>query len=90
MLFPIAKGLLMMNDDLLSASQAADYLGVSRVRINQLANLGRIKREEIGGYYLYRRSELDRWRESPKSVGGRPKNQPSSVEINRGPEYVSV
>jgi len=85
MLFSIAKGLLMMEDDLLSASQAAEYLGVSRVRINQLAGLGRIKREEIGGYYLYRRSDLDRWRASPKSVGGRPKEDPKVIMENRTP-----
>ncbi len=64
-----------MEDDLMSATQAAKYLGISRVRINQLAGVGKLQREEVGGYFVYRRSELDRWRELPKSVGGRPKEE---------------
>lgn len=75
-----------MEDKLMSASQAAEYLGVSRVRINQLAGMGRLQREEVGGYYLYRRSELDRWRAEPKSLGGRPKSDLMGIQINQGPE----
>lgn len=63
-----------MQDEFLSATQAAEYLGVSRVRINQLAASGRLNREQIGGYYVYRRAELDRWKNEPKSTGGRPKS----------------
>lgn len=65
---------MAMEDTLFSASQAAKYLGISRVRINQLANAGKLKREEIGGYYLYRQTELDRWKGAPKDQGGRPKS----------------
>ena len=62
-----------MEDELMSAMQAAEYAGVSRTRINQLAIAGKLKREEIGGYFLYRRSELDRWMAEPKDLGGRPR-----------------
>ena len=68
-----------MEDDLLSATQAAKYLGISRVRINQLAGVGKLKREEVGGYFVYRRSELDRWRDLPKDVGGRPKEEAETL-----------
>lgn len=76
--------------DYLSATQAAEYLGITRARINQLATAGKIRRDEVGGYYVYARAELDRWRAAPKDVGGRPKSEPIGQEINRGPEYVGV
>jgi len=72
-------------DTLMSASQAAEYLGISRVRINQLAGAGKLERVEVGGYYLYRQSELDRWRATPKSLGGRPKEDLKVTMENRTP-----
>jgi len=78
-----------MNQEYLSATQAAEYLGVSRARINQLASAGKIRRDEVGGYYVYTRAELDRWRAMPKDVGGRPKVEAIGLQINRGPEYVT-
>ncbi len=62
-----------MAEDLLSAAQAAAYLGLTRARINQLAEQGRLSRTEIGGYFLYRRADLDAYKAAPKSKGGRPK-----------------
>ncbi len=68
-----------MEDKLMSATQAAEYLGITRVRINQLAGEGRLKREEVGGYFVYRRSELDRWKALPKNKGGRPKEEAGTL-----------
>lgn len=62
-----------MDEELLSAKQAAAHLGVTRARINQLAEAGRLTRREIGGYFLYLKSEVDAYKAAPKSKGGRPK-----------------
>ena len=69
--------------DYMSALQSAEYLGVSQARINQLAQSGRIKRYEVAGYYVYKRADLDRYRDAPKSIGGRPlgaRNKPKPVK----------
>jgi excisionase family DNA binding protein len=62
-----------MAEDLLSAAQAAAYLGLTRARINQLAEQGKLSRTEIGGYFLYRKGDLDAYKAAPKNKGGRPK-----------------
>ncbi len=63
-----------MMDDLLTATQAADYLGVSRQRINQITKEGYGHR--VGSVWLFTREELDRWRaQPPKGPGGRPSKQ---------------
>jgi excisionase family DNA binding protein len=57
-------------DPWLDGSEAADYLGVSRDRLRKFAAAGAIPSEQDGpGCKRYfRRSALDRWRES----GGQP------------------
>ena len=70
--------------DYMSALQSAEYLGVSQARINQLAQSGRIKRYEVAGYYVYKRADLDRYRDAPKSIGGRPlgaRNKPKTPKL---------
>ncbi len=64
-----------MDEELLSAKQAAALLQVTRARINQLAEDGKLTRKEIGGYFLYLKSELDAYRAEPKNKGGRPKEE---------------
>ncbi len=62
-------------EDLLNAAQAATYLGVSRQRIYELTDSGRLGKK-IAGYWLYTRAELDEYiaqRETNK--GGRPKHE---------------
>ncbi len=68
-----------MDEDLLSAKQAAEFLGVTRARINQLAEEGRLTRREIGGYFLYLRSELEAYKNAPKDKGGRPKEEAGTL-----------
>jgi excisionase family DNA binding protein len=62
----------MTEDQYLNAVQAAEYLGVERQRIYQLAKEGVIGRK-IAGYLVFTREELDRYRNQPKDKGGRPK-----------------
>ncbi len=68
-----------MDDELLSAKQAAEYLQVTRARINQLAEEGKLTRKEIGGYFLYLKSELEAYKAQPKNKGGRPKEEAGTL-----------
>ena len=62
-----------MDEDLLNAPQAAAYLGITKQRIYELANNGRIGRK-IGGYWLFSRAELDDYNKqrAERPDGGRP------------------
>ena len=59
-------------DELFNSTDAATYLGVTPRRIYALRDQGRIGRKlGSGGYWLYTKSELDRYRATRKT--GRPK-----------------
>ena len=60
-------------DDMLMGAEAAQYLGVSRQRLHQLTQegLGR----KVSGHWIFTRKELDQYRVSEKSKGGRPKSE---------------
>ncbi len=59
-------------DELLNSMDAAAYLGVTPQRIYALRDKGIIGRElGSGGYWIYTKSELDRYRAIRKT--GRPK-----------------
>ncbi len=68
----------MDREDLMTVTQAAAYLGVTRQAIANAAKRGEIgtKRETMGtrdGWiYVFTRSELDTWRDRPRPSGGRP------------------
>lgn len=62
----------MSEDEYLNVVQAAEYLGVSKQRISELTQAGRIGRK-IAGHPVYTREELDHYRNQPKAKGGRPK-----------------
>ena len=61
----------------LSASQAAAYLGMHRSRLYQLTKAG--LGQQIGGYWLYTKAELDAYKAAPKSKGGRPKSEAGTL-----------
>ena len=61
-------------EDLLTAEQAAEYLGVSRPRIYALTKAKKIKATRVGTTWLYIRADLDTWKAAPKDRGGRPKS----------------
>ena len=59
------------SDELLSAAQAAKYLGLHRSRLYQLreSGLGR----QVAGFWVFTKAELDAYKVSPKRKVGRPK-----------------
>ena len=67
----------MMSDELLAAGEAARLLGVSRQRLDELAEGGRIPRRRIGRGWIYARADLDAFKRQPKSRGGRPRESDS-------------
>ena len=62
----------MNDDEEVTAGEAAAILGVNRQRVNQLAREGRIGRQVAGRYWLFKRAELEAFKNSPRK-GGRPK-----------------
>lgn len=64
-----------MEQEELSSAAAAAYLGVSRTRITELTQAGRIGHKVAGRYWVYTKSELDAYRaQAPTNKGGRPKS----------------
>ncbi len=62
----------------LTATEAADYLGVSRSTINNITKqvdpqTRRTFGTRRGSLWLFTREELDRWKALPRHAGGRPK-----------------
>jgi excisionase family DNA binding protein len=60
--------------DLLDAVQAADYLGVNRQRIYELARAGRIG-QRVGALWVFPRQQLDAYKaaRAQRPKGGRPR-----------------
>jgi len=61
------------SDDLLSVTEAAEYLGMTRPGVLRLTKrpepgLGR----RVGTMWVFTREELADWRERPRMRGGRP------------------
>ena len=57
--------------DLLTTTQAAEYLGLTRqaiIALTKRQGLGR----RFGHAWLFTRAELDAWRDKPRIKGGRP------------------
>ncbi len=68
----------MTRPELLTTSQAAEYLGVSRQHAHALTRQGYGTR--YGSVWLFTREELDRWRAQPKKgPGGRPPKEPAGT-----------
>ncbi len=55
-------------DELLTTTQAAEYLGLSGARIRQLAGAGRIGRKH-GFMWLFSREELDEFAKQERPSG---------------------
>ncbi len=64
-----------MADDLMTTTQAADYLGVTRQTVHLMTKQGFGRR--VGSVWLFTREELDRWKATPRHAGGRPKPEAS-------------
>ncbi len=69
--------------DLLSAAEAATYLGLSRQRIHYLAVTGRMGRQ-VGGFWVFTKTELDQFNEErvhrPKGGGRQGKDAAGTLE----------
>ncbi|HEY0737195.1 MAG TPA: helix-turn-helix domain-containing protein [Herpetosiphonaceae bacterium] len=62
----------------LTATEAAEYLDVSRSTINNMTKqidpvTGKHYGTRRGALWLFTREELDRWKVTPRHAGGRPK-----------------
>ena len=66
--------------ELLTADQAAAYLGVTRQRVYTLAWSGTLG-QRVGSTWLFTRHELDGWKAQPKSKGGRPKSNAGTPPV---------
>jgi excisionase family DNA binding protein len=75
-----------MDDELMTSGEAAASLQVTPQRIAELGHAGKLPRQRVGKFWLYRRSDLDASRTAPKSKGGRPRKLspqlPSPVTIS--------
>jgi len=68
----------MGQPELLTLTQAADYLGVSRQHTHTLTKQGYGTR--YGSVWMFTREELDHWRAKPKKgPGGRPPKAPAGT-----------
>ena len=57
--------------DLLTTTQAAAYLGLTRQAIIALTKRHGLG-HRVGSVWLFTRAELDAWRDKPRTKGGRP------------------
>lgn len=73
---------------MLTGADAARELGITRQRITELAQAGRLGRQVAGRYWFFTREEIETYKNERKV--GRPKSEPTGAEINKGPEYVGV
>ncbi len=70
----------MTDEEVLTVTQAAAYLGLTRQAIAGAAQRGEIGRRHPaigvrGGFvYVFTRAELDEWAARPRQPGGRPKS----------------
>ena len=68
-----------MEEELLTTGDAAKYLGMSRQRIIELADNGKIPSRRAGKFWLFHQADLDQWKQAPKSKGGRPKEEAETL-----------
>lgn len=65
-------------DELMSTSQAAEYLGITRQHMHSLTKQGLGK--QYGKLWMFRKRELDAWSARPhKGPGGRPKPETATM-----------
>ncbi len=75
----VHKGELMPDNDLLTVTQAAEYLGMTRQAVHLLTKQGLGKR--YGSVWMFTRSELDEYRNRPRTHGGRPAGSKTAAMI---------
>jgi excisionase family DNA binding protein len=65
-----------VEEALMTAGEAASYLGVSVQRVDRLGATGRLTRRRVGRFWIYSRASVEAWKRAPKSKGGRPRKRP--------------
>ena len=66
----------------MGTGEAAAYLEITRQRLDELAEAGRIPRRKVGRNYIYRRADLEAFKAAPKSKGGRPKGSGRRADVD--------
>ena len=79
-----------MDGEVLTSSQAAKYLGLTRQRVDQLGSSGEIPRERVGFFWTYKRADLDRWQKELRRPGGRPKSDEDDGAHPQAPELAAA
>lgn len=64
----------MADQDLIPMKEAAEIAGVTVAAISLAANKGVLGRQ-IAGHWVFTRAEVEKYRDGPKSKGGRPKSE---------------
>ena len=59
----------MTFDDLLTAQEVADYLGLHLVTVRDMLRTGKLPGRKVGREWRVLRSELDAWLRQPEPVG---------------------
>lgn len=71
----------MSPENYITTNEAADVLGVTRQRVLQLIQDGRLKAEKFANVYMIRRGDLDRIEEKPM---GRPPKAAKEKAAKKG------
>ena len=61
-------------DDLLDTKQAAEMLGISVSRVRQLALRGLLNGKHVGRDWVFDRTHIQHFADSPRRKSGRPRN----------------
>jgi len=70
----------MADEKLLTATEAAQILGVSRARVSLLAKQGRLGKQIAGRYNVFTHAELDAYKtQAPQNKGGKGKKSPAGT-----------
>lgn len=73
---------------MLTGADAARELGITRQRVTELAQSGRLGRQVAGRYWFFTREEIEAYKNDRKV--GRPKSELKETQINRGADLVAA
>ena len=68
----------MSDEELWSTQQAAEYLGITRQSMHDLANRGQVGRR-VGRAWVFTKAEIDAWLAKPRTTGRPPKGWVSAM-----------
>lgn len=75
-------------DEMMTGADAARELGVTRQRVTELAQAGRLGRQVAGRYWFFTREEIEAYKNDRKV--GRPKTDLEVTMKHEAPEYHAV